>query len=247
MLSRAFHQFSRYQHKWLDGTLVDPSMRTASKILCVARNYTDNPLEKTEPISKRMENAAIFFKPPSSLVDINPSISLKGYTDVVCETEMVLLIGQEIPRSMRGCSSQEAKNSVAGITIGFDFTRKDLQNKLKAVGKPWELAKAFDGACPIGGFMPIRRLPNLLEGSQPTRIQLALNDEIVLSQSLTDMILSPLELIQLLTQHFTLVPGDVIMSGTPTLPQQPPRLKAGDKVIARIGEHIEIHSKLETI
>ena len=239
MLSRAYSRLaSGYQHKWLDGTLVSPVMRNASKILCVARNYTDSAEEKSEPLVKRMENAAIFLKPPSSLVPISPSINLNGYTDVVCETEMAILLGSELVRKgARGCSLEEAKNSIAGITVAFDFTRKDLQNKLKGVGKPWELSKAFDGACPIGQFVPTKN-----RSWNRELVQLVLNDNLVLSQDTNDMILSPFELIQLLTQHFTLSPGDVILTGTPTLPQQPPRLQGGDRLVARVGTHVEIRA-----
>ena len=222
-------------------------MRRASKVLCVARNYTDNLAERNEPIGNRMANAAIFLKPPSSLVSMNSTIGLKGYPDVVCETEMAVLIGQELMRNSRGCSSDEAKNAISGITVAFDFTRKDLQNELKAVGKPWELAKAFDGACPIAPFVPIEQVGNLFNQSDSTKVELELNRDLVLSQCLNEMILSPLELIQLLTKHFTLCPGDVILTGTPTLPQQPPRLKGGDQVVARVGSHVEIRSQVDNM
>ena len=244
MFQRFVSTLNRYQHKWIDGTLVDSTMGTASKILCVARNYTDVEVEKTEGIKKRMDNAAVFLKPPSSLVSMSPSISINGYTDVVCETEMAILIGREIVRSSSGCTSAEAGDAVVGLTLGFDFTRKNLQNKLKAAGKPWELSKAFDGACPLAPFIPIKKVRRMFDRTLPSSVELFLNDELVLSQSLNDMILSPKELIQLLTQHFTICPGDVIMSGTPTLPQPPPQLKVGDNVRACLGKEIEIFSTI---
>jgi 2-keto-4-pentenoate hydratase/2-oxohepta-3-ene-1,7-dioic acid hydratase in catechol pathway len=242
MLQRIRSNLAKYQHKWIDGTVVDSRMSTASKILCVARNYTDLEEEKTKPITKRMENAAVFLKPPSSLVHMNSSISLNGYTDVVCETEMAILIGREIVRTNAGCTSAQAGDAVIGLSVGYDLTRKNLQNKLKAVGKPWELSKAFDGACPLAPFIPIKKVRRIFDRTLPSSIELILNGELVLSQSLNDMILSPTELVQLLTQHFTICPGDVIMTGTPTLPQQPPQLKVGDTVQAFLGKDLEISS-----
>ena len=242
MLTRYSLRLCGYQHRWMDGNLIHQPIKGASKILCVARNFTHVEKERNEALSVRMQKAAIFLKPPSSLATISPQVSLNGFTDIVCETEITLLMGRYISRRANGCSKDEATGAVAGFTIGFDFTRKDLQNGLKAAGKPWELSKGFDGACPLGGFIPMDKAEGLMDGSKPVSIDLIHNDKITLSQSTKDMILSPIELIQLLSQHFSINAGDVIMTGTPMLPEQPPRLKAGDTLIARVGTVMEIRS-----
>jgi 2-keto-4-pentenoate hydratase/2-oxohepta-3-ene-1,7-dioic acid hydratase in catechol pathway len=182
-----------------------------------------------------MENAAIFLKPPTACVSMSNPIDLRGHTDVICETEVALLIGSGIARSKTGCSRSVAEAAVEGYTIAFDLTRKDLQTRLKNAGKPWELSKAFDGACPLGAFSKDSI-------SRDATVELEVNGDIILSQPLTNMILSYTELIQLLSQYFTLCPGDVILTGTPTKPQLPPRLNSGDRLVASIGTRIRVET-----
>jgi len=208
-----------------------------SKILCVARNYSDIETEREAPIESRMLEASIFLKPASALSSLINDVNLSGYIDVVCETELALLLGCRINRSSNGCSTAEASNAILGVGVALDFTRKDLQNELQSAGKPWELAKGFDGACPVSGF--IRTQPQ-----NDWRVQLEHNGESALNQPLSDMILKPTELIQLLSKYFTLDPGDLILTGTPTKPKLPPRLKTGDTIIASVGPGIRVETNV---
>jgi len=221
-----------------EGTILDIP-HTISKVVCVARNYTDNPAERSAPLDSRMRDASIFLKPPSSVTSIEPTISVSGFDDVICETELALLIGKGLPRMSSGAQGSEVVQSISGIGLAFDLTRKDLQARLKTDMRPWELSKAFDNACPLSKFCKVSGNEWLLS---PISVQLELNGEVILSQNTSEMILPALDLIQTITQHMSLWPGDVILTGTPTKPKPPPRIKPGDKLVASLGQYMRVHS-----
>ena len=214
---------------------VSKSVLRASKVVCVAKNYSHLSSEKSTEIAFKEANASIFLKPPSALCSIYDRINLENRSDVVCETELALLITKRLNRGTT--SEDDIIDAIGGVAIAFDLTRKDLQNALKAEGKPWELAKAFDNACPISEFIPLESHSDLLRNVN-TSIKLYVNGRVILSQSVGDMILLPIELTKLISKHFTLCPGDVILTGTPTRPNEPPRLVSGDSLEASLGDII---------
>lgn len=205
---------------------------TPSKIVCVARNYSKDLTEKSSPIEKRFKAASIFMKPSSSLVSIYNPVALHGADDVVCETELALVISRRLPAYGVSPSDSELRDAIGGFAVALDLTKKNLQNDLKAQGKPWELAKGFDGACPISEFV--------YDSDWPTGITLHLNGEISLDQPLSDMILSPLQLLRLICKDISLLPGDVILTGTPTAPNAPPILTPGDQIVAVLDGAIKV-------
>lgn len=210
-----------------------------SKIVCIARNFSDIASEREAPLDVRMKEAAIFLKPPSSISSIEPTINLNGYSDVICETELALLIGKGLPRMRGELSHAKIVESIAGIGLAFDLTRKDLQNQLKAQGKPWELAKGFDGACPISSFCEVSDGEWINENLD---IQLYLNGELQLRQPIGHMILPVVDLIRTITRDMSLWPGDVILTGTPTKPKIPPRIQPGNEIVASIGDYIRVET-----
>lgn len=212
---------------------------SVSKIICVAKNYSDVSTERAIPLTARMSSAAIFLKPPSSITSIEPTINLFGYTDVICETELAVQIQNPIPRNMVEVTDEQLLSSIGGFGIAFDLTRKDLQNKLKAEGKPWELSKAFDNACPLSELCKADGSDWL---SEPMDISLTVNDQLILRQPTTHMILSIADLLRTITRDFSLWPGDIILTGTPTKPHQPPRIKPGDKLRASLGKYMTIET-----
>lgn len=212
---------------------------SVSKIVCVARNYSDDPKEREVDLNLRMQNASIFMKPPSSIASIEPTINLSGYSDIICETELALLIGTALPRMPRGVKSTQILDSISGIGLAFDLTRKDLQNRLKTEGRPWEIAKGFDHACPVSKFCEVSNDGWLNDSIE---IKLELNGTVHLKQSTSDMILPVLDLINVMTQYFSLLPGDLILTGTPTKPKSPPILKPGDKLHATLGKYMCIET-----
>jgi 2-keto-4-pentenoate hydratase/2-oxohepta-3-ene-1,7-dioic acid hydratase in catechol pathway len=187
-----------------------------------------------------MDGAAIFIKPPSALTSISPTVGLNGYQDIICETEMALLIRGCIPRRLSTTSRDQLLGAIGGVALAFDLTRKDLQNELKSQGKPWELAKSFDDACPISQFISV----DGRELDEPLRVQLFLNGELQLDQSTDQMILPVSDLLRTITRDISLFPGDIVLTGTPTLPKQPPRLRRGDRLTACLGDIIKIDSEV---
>ena len=214
---------------------------TVSKIVCVARNYSDDISERSAPLATRMQSAAIFCKPPSSIASIEPTINIHGLKDVVCETELALLIGKGLPRKVCGVAKKDVIESIAGIGVALDLTRKDLQATLKAEGKPWELAKGFDNACPISKFC---KVSGYEWAESDIDIRLMHNGKLTLHQTTGDMILPIVDLVIAMTQHMSFWPGDIILTGTPTKPNPPPRLQPDDKLTASLGSYITVETSV---
>ena len=98
-----------------------------------------------------------------------------------------------------------------GYGVALDLTLRELQAGLKKAGQPWEKAKAFDGSCPISGFIPVAEFGD----AQQAELSLAINDEIRQQGNTRDMITPILPLICYISRFFTLRPGDIILTGTP--------------------------------
>jgi 2-keto-4-pentenoate hydratase/2-oxohepta-3-ene-1,7-dioic acid hydratase in catechol pathway len=113
---------------------------------------------------------------------------------------------------------------VAGYGIALDLTLRDLQNELKKKGHPWEVAKAFDGSCPLSPFLK----PESLADPQATDLALRVNGEPRQQGNTRQMMIGIFQLLAYISTHFTLRPGDVVLTGTPAGvgPLQP-----GDRLI----------------
>src|SRR3546814_9529179 len=124
-------------------------MNPVNRIFCIGKNYADHVAELAHLGHAPDGECVIFLKPPSAIVDEGTPIELpKGRGSIHHEAELVVQLtggGRDIPH-------REAMDYVAGITLGLDLTLRDPQTELKNKGKPWELAKAFDGAAPLGDF-----------------------------------------------------------------------------------------------
>lgn len=191
-----------YQHRFLDGSSAN---LPTGKVICVGRNYAEhaaelNNLIPTEPM--------LFMKPATSVVPLTESLLLpKNHGEVHFETEMAVLIGQSLSQA----SITEAAAAIAGVGLALDLTLRDLQSKLKAKGHPWEKSKAFDGSCPLSAFVK----PECIADLQNVDIALRVNGEIRQQGNSADMLNQVLPLIAHSSEFFTLVPGDVILTGTP--------------------------------
>ena len=203
------------------------------KVICVGRNYAEHALElnnsvPTEPI--------LFIKPSTAVVDMRQPIGIpteQGSCHV--ETEIALLIDTKLCRA----TERKAAEAIAGLGLGFDLTLRDVQNELKKNGLPWEMAKAFDGSCPLSGFLPVTR-PEW----DNIGLQLQLNGEIQQYGNSIDMITPIVSLLVYISHHFTLLPGDVVLTGTPAgvCP-----LSIGDELIARVVDPVsELELAVET-
>ena len=180
------------------------------KVVCVGRNYAEHAKELGNPVP---DTPLFFIKPKTALVNLEPEFKIP-LTNEHChfETEISVLIGKQL-NSVIGNgathSNIEIENAIAGYGIALDLTLRELQNELKAKGHPWEIAKSFDGACPMGVFYTGQIKP-----SEPG-LECLINNEVRQGGFAVDMVVGIIDLIKLITRHFTLEPGDVVLTGTP--------------------------------
>lgn len=174
------------------------------KIICIGRNYAEHAKELNNPLPKE---PVIFMKPKSALARPGVPIHYPQFTDnLQFECEVVLRVcknGRQIPPKF-------ARQYFDHWTVGIDFTARDLQNKLKAEGLPWERAKAFDDSAAVGNFVPFKE--EELYSSHFTLLQ---NNMLVQKGHTSDLIFSFEHLVSYISQYFTLQIGDLIFTGTP--------------------------------
>ena len=127
--------------------------------------------------------------------------------------------------------SEPGVASIAGIGIALDLTLRDLQQQLKKSGHPWEKAKAFDGSCPVSGFV---RFDGDL---QNLAVRLCKNGTVQQDGNTGDMITPVLQLLAYASRHFSLMPGDILLTGTPAGVGE---LEPGDKLTAELGGVITV-------
>jgi 2-keto-4-pentenoate hydratase/2-oxohepta-3-ene-1,7-dioic acid hydratase in catechol pathway len=177
------------------------------KIVCVGRNYAAHAKELNNPIPS---SPILFIKPASSAVAAGPDFSIpQDQGSVHHELEIAILIGHDL----KNASEDQVAESIAGIGLGLDLTLRDVQAKLKEKGHPWELAKSFDGACPLTDFISVNVTSK--DDWQSIGLRLEKNGELQQQGSSADMLFSILPLIAHMSKHFSLQAGDVILTGTP--------------------------------
>lgn len=191
------------------------------RIFCIGRNYAAHIAELGHPADS---DCVIFMKPTSALIGSRAPIRLpRGRGEVHHEAELVVLLtggGADIPED-------SAYEWIAGLTLGLDLTLRDLQTRLRKDGAPWELAKAFDGAAPLGEFQPYQS-----QDLQALHFECRVNDELRQRGDTALMLYPVTRLISILSQTWALLPGDVIFTGTP----------AGVGPL-RAGDHIELQGE----
>jgi acylpyruvate hydrolase len=192
------------------------------KIICIGRNYTEHAKElnnavPTEPV--------YFMKPDSSLLTRNRPFFYPDFTkDLHYECEIVLRINK-----VGKCINEKfALSYIDAIGIGIDFTARDLQQKAKEKGLPWEKAKAFDFSAPISSFIPVSEFDDF----QKIEFSLTLNGKTVQHGNTKEMIFSYQAIIAYVSQFMTLKTGDYIFTGTPAGVGP---VVIGDKLEAFIG------------
>jgi len=191
------------------------------KIVCVARNYAEHARELGNPVPDR---AVLFIKPASSLLADGGTVTIPAYAnDCHHELELAVLIG----RTGKAIAADEALGHVAGYGVALDLTLRDVQADLKAKGLPWEIAKAFDTACPLSAFVPAARIAD----PQQLRLQLRVNGELRQDGTTAAMLRPVARLISEASGYFTLEAGDILLTGTPAGVGP---LRSGDRVEALI-------------
>lgn len=176
------------------------------KIICIGRNYVAHAKELGNDIP---EEPVIFMKPDSALLRNNDPFYIPDWSnDVHYELELVVRIN----RLGKSIERQFSNRYYSEVGLGIDFTARDLQNKLKDKGLPWEKAKAFDRSAVISNeFLEVADLPN----PASIKFQLKLNSEVVQNGDSALMIFPIDELISQVSKYFTLKIGDLIYTGTP--------------------------------
>lgn len=192
-----------YQHQYVDGSVIDLPM---GKVVCVGRNYAEHARELNNPVPTE---PLLFIKPATSVVPMTPPIKLvQGRGPVHYETEIALLIGAPLSGMV---SEKEAEAAIIGVGLALDLTLRELQDQLKAKSHPWERAKAFDGACPLSPFVPKAQAGDL----HALSLQLDINGERRQQGSAAEMITPIVALVRHIANQFSLLPGDVVITGTP--------------------------------
>ncbi|WP_372794355.1 fumarylacetoacetate hydrolase family protein [Lutibacter sp.] len=175
------------------------------KIICIGRNYAKHIEELA---NEKPENPVIFLKPDSAILAKNQPFFIPPFSkDIHYEVEILV----KINKVGKYIDEKFAHKYYDEIGLGIDFTARDIQDKCKEKGLPWEKAKAFDGSAVISEFIPKENLGDL------TNLKFSLHkNEMLVQEGNTNAMLWKIdELIAYVSQFFTLKKGDVIFTGTP--------------------------------
>ncbi len=175
------------------------------KIFCIGRNYADHAKELGNEIP---DEPIIFMKPKSALVQNHTPFYYPEFTNELnYECELVV----RISKNGKYIQEKHAPNYYNGITVGIDFTARDIQNALKEKGLPWEKAKSFDNSAAVGKLIDIA--PG--QPKKSINFSFAKNKEIVQKGNSDAMIFSIDKIISNISNYFSLNIGDLIFTGTP--------------------------------
>ena len=177
------------------------------KIIAIGMNYSLHckELHADEPVP---QEPVVFMKPDSALLkDSKPFFIPDFCQQVDYETELVVRIN----RLGKNISERFAHRYYDAVTVGIDFTARDLQKKLRAGALPWELCKSFDCSAAIGDFIPVTELDNV----QQLGFHLDIDGQTVQTGNTKDMIFHIDTLIAYISRFMTLKIGDLIFTGTP--------------------------------
>lgn len=196
------------------------------KIIAVGRNYSEHAKELNNPVPAQ---PVIFLKPDTAVLKDNRDFYYPAFSqDIHHEIEVVLRICKE----GRHVSPKFASTYYDAIGLGVDFTARDLQQKHKEKGLPWELAKAFDGSAPVSAWFPKENFGELSD----LDFRLEKNGQIVQAGNTRDLLFTFEDIIVFVSQYITLRKGDLIFTGTPE----------GVGPVA-IGDHLEGFLKQEKV
>ena len=175
------------------------------KIICIGRNYSEHAKELNNEVPSE---PVIFMKPKSALHLPEKPVYYPEFTDdLQYECELVIRIN----KNGKYIQERFARKYYNEVSVGIDFTARDLQQKLKDKGLPWEISKAFDASAAVGKFITITPETDL----QALNFELKLNAHSVQKGNTADMIFSVNRIIEYASKYFTLNIGDLIFTGTP--------------------------------
>lgn len=194
------------------------------KIVCIGRNYADHATELGNAVPSE---PLFFFKPESAILHKDHPFAIPEWTgDCHFEVEVVV----RMDRAAKWISADHAARCYTTVGLGIDFTARDVQSTLKAAGKPWEKAKAFDGSAVVSReFVP---LDDLGGNIQDVHFSLLRNGEEVQVGHTADMLFPVDELIAHVSKFSTFKTGDLLFTGTPAGVGP---VQSGDHLEGRLG------------
>ncbi|WP_109830384.1 fumarylacetoacetate hydrolase family protein [Reichenbachiella versicolor] len=201
------------------------------KIVGIGKNYVndlaDKPTDKGTPI--------IFTKPESTLLKTNEGLKLPSISDEVWyEIEIAFRIGEKC----KDVNASEAFKYIDALALANDLTAKDVLSASREKKGPWALAKGFDGATPMGEFIPVSNFEDVMN----INFSLEINGEEKQNGNTSLMIFTLAEVIEYVSSFMTLEPGDVILTGTPA--HGVSTLKSGDHLIGKIEGKVELETRV---
>ena len=183
-----------------------PAPVPVGKLLCIGRNYADHAAEMNR---EAPDEPMVFLKPTSALIRTGGTVELPPQSqEVHHEVELVAVIGKE----GKNISRDEVLDHVAAYAVGLDMTARDLQATAKEQRHPWSVAKGFDTFAPLGPLTSAAAV----EDPQDLRVRLSVNGEVRQNASTRRLLFPVGELVQYCSQIFTLSPGDLLYTGTPS-------------------------------
>ena len=202
------------------------------KILAIGMNY---PLHVKEMNNVLSPEPVIFSKPDSALLINNKPFFYPDFsTDIQYETEIVV----KIDRLGKNIAPKFANRYFTEITVGIDFTARDLQKRCKEKGHPWEIAKSFDNSAPIGRMTPKAKFADI----QNINFHLDINGKTVQQGNTKDMIFTVDQIISHISKFFTIKIGDLIYTGTP---HGVGPVKIGDRLQAYLEDELVLDFKVK--
>lgn len=176
------------------------------KVVCVGRNYALHAKELNNAIPT---TPLLFLKPETAVIIDNKPFTYPTFSkDIHYEVELVFRIG----KTAKNIGVDEAINYLDGVGIGIDFTARDIQQICKEKGWPWDRAKGFDESAPVSNIRPLSAVKAL----DDIHFRLEKNGTIVQAGWSGDMLFPIPELLASMSRYFTLTPGDLIFTGTPS-------------------------------
>ncbi|WP_433868338.1 fumarylacetoacetate hydrolase family protein [Ralstonia wenshanensis] len=206
------------------------------RVYCVGRNYAAHAREMGYDPDR--EPPFFFCKPADAIVPVADGQTLElpypsQTQNYHYEAELVAVIG----KSGADISVDNALDHVWGYAVGLDMTRRDLQMKMREMGRPWEIGKAFDVSAPMGPIHPASKIGH----PQRAGIWLTVNGETKQRSDVSHLIWSVAETVACLSQFFRLEPGDVIFTGTP---EGVGAVKPGDGIVMGVDGLGELKARI---
>lgn len=215
-----------YKHIDCDGKSIDLPV---GKVVCVGRNYLQHIKELENEVPSE---PLLFIKPSTALFSlIQPVVIPKNLGPCHNELELTVLIKTTLCQA----SISEVEAAIWGIGLGLDLTLRDVQTALKKQGHPWERSKAFDRSCPMSQFVVKEQFDTLSDIDFSLRV----NNEIRQQGNSQEMLFPILKLLANMSNAFTLLPGDIVMTGTP---KGVAALAVDDQLTIELHKHFSVNT-----